>query len=58
MGLFNVFVVLPQLVVAATMGTIMKRFFPGEPIWTLAFAAGSLLIAAMAMSRVEVPGEA
>ena len=58
MGLFNVFVVVPQLLVATVMGTIMKLFFPGEPIWTLAFAAGSLLIAAMAMSRVEVPGEA
>jgi len=35
------------------MGSIMKRFFPTEPIWTMAFAAGTLAIAALAMLRVE-----
>jgi maltose/moltooligosaccharide transporter len=53
MGLFNVFVVLPQLLVATVMGSIMKRFFPGEPIWTMAFAAATLLVAAVAMLRVK-----
>ncbi len=55
MGLFNVFVVIPQLLVATVMGSIMKAFFPGQPIWTMAFAAGTLVIAAMAMSRVKLP---
>lgn len=58
MGLFNVFVVVPQLLVATVMGSIMKAWFPGEPIWTMAFAAGTLVLAALAMSRVTVPGEA
>lgn len=53
MGLFNVFVVLPQLLVATVMGSIMKAFFPGEPIWTMAFAAGTLLVAAAASLRIE-----
>ncbi len=53
MGLFNVFIVIPQLLVATVMGTIMKMFFPGEPIWTMLFAAGSLVIAALAMLRVQ-----
>jgi maltose/moltooligosaccharide transporter len=53
MGLFNVFVVLPQLLVATVMGSIMKALFPGEPIWTMAFAAGTLVIAAVAALRVE-----
>ena len=53
MGLFNVFVVVPQLLVATVMGSIMKRFFPDEPIWTMAFAAGVLLLAALAMLRVN-----
>ncbi|MEQ1542520.1 MAG: MFS transporter [Novosphingobium sp.] len=57
MGLFNVFVVVPQLLVATVMGSIMKLFFPGEPIWTMAFAAGTLVLAALAMTRVSVPGE-
>ena len=55
MGLFNVFVVIPQLLVATVMGSIMKRFFPGEPIWTMAFAAGVMVLAALAMLRVEEP---
>jgi maltose/moltooligosaccharide transporter len=55
MGLFNVFVVVPQLLVATVMGSIMKRFFPGDPIWTMAFAAGVMALAALAMLRVEEP---
>ena len=35
------------------MGSIMKAFFPGQPLYTMAFAAGTLLIAAAAMMRVD-----
>ncbi len=52
MGLFNAFVVIPQLLVATVMGSIMARYFPGEPIYTMAFAAVTLLAAAIAMLRV------
>jgi len=58
MGLFNVFVVIPQLLVATVMGQVMKWLFPGQPLWTMAFAAGTLVLAALAMTRVKVPGEA
>jgi maltose/moltooligosaccharide transporter len=37
------------------MGSIMKRFFPDDPIWTMAFAAGVMVLAAMAMLRVREP---
>ena len=53
MGLFNIFIVVPQLLVATVMGSIMLWLFPGEPIWTMLFAAGSWLIAALAMQRVR-----
>jgi maltose/moltooligosaccharide transporter len=53
MGLFNVFVVIPQLLVATVMGSILKAYFPTEPIWTMAFAAAVMLCAALAMLRVE-----
>ena len=53
MGLFNIFVVVPQLLVATVMGSIMKAFFPGEPIWTMAFAAVTLLVAAAASLRIR-----
>jgi maltose/moltooligosaccharide transporter len=52
MGLFNVFVVLPQLLVATVMGTIMKALFPDQPIWTMLAAALVLAAAAIAMLRV------
>jgi len=53
MGLFNVFVVVPQLLVATVMGSIMKAAFPDEPIWTMLVAAGVLVLAALAMTRVK-----
>ncbi len=52
MGLFNVFIVVPQLLVATVMGTILKTYFPTEPIWTMAFAAVVMVLAALAMLRV------
>ncbi|MBX7483392.1 MFS transporter [Qipengyuania sp. 6D47A] len=53
MGLFNIFIVVPQLLVATVMGSVMQAFFPGEPIWTMLFAAILWLISAAAMLRVR-----
>lgn len=55
MGLFNIFIVVPQLLVATVMGSIMKAFFPTEPIWTMLFAAIVMGLAALAMLRVKEP---
>ncbi|HEV2594406.1 MAG TPA: MFS transporter [Sphingomicrobium sp.] len=54
MGLFNVFIVVPQLLVATVMGSVMKAFFPGQPVWTMLIAALVMTIAALAMLGVEV----
>ena len=53
MGLFNIFIVVPQLLVATVMGSIVKAFFSTTPIYTMAFAAGVMVLAALAMLRVE-----
>jgi maltose/moltooligosaccharide transporter len=53
MGLFNIFIVVPQLLVATVMGSIMKAFFPNEPIWTMLAAAIVMSVAALAMLRVR-----
>jgi maltose/moltooligosaccharide transporter len=53
MGLFNIFIVVPQLLVATVMGSLMRSFFPGEPIWTMLIAALVMAIAAIAMLGVE-----
>jgi maltose/moltooligosaccharide transporter len=53
MGLFNIFIVVPQLLVATVMGSIMKAFFPNQPIWTMLAAAIVMAVAALAMLRVS-----
>jgi maltose/moltooligosaccharide transporter len=35
------------------MGSIMKAAFPDRPIWTMAFAAVVMALAALAMIRVS-----
>jgi maltose/moltooligosaccharide transporter len=52
MGLFNAFIVVPQLLVATVMGSIVKLWFPTEPVWTMAFAAAVWALAALAMLRL------
>ena len=56
MGIFNFFVVLPQLIVATIMGGIIKTWFPTEPAYTMLIAAAVMAIAAIAMLRVRTAG--
>jgi len=53
MGIFNFFIVVPQLLVATVMGAIIRTFFPAEPVWTMACGALVLVLAAAAMLRVK-----
>lgn len=53
MGIFNFFIVLPQLLIATVMGGIIRAFFPGEPIWTMLVASIVMAIAALSMFRVS-----
>lgn len=53
MGIFNFFIVLPQLIVATLMGAIIKQYFPGDPAWTMLIAAAVMAIAALAMLRLR-----
>jgi maltose/moltooligosaccharide transporter len=46
MGIFNFFVVLPQIVVALVMGAIVKRAFPVDPVGVMALAGISFTVAA------------
>jgi len=52
MGLFNIFIVLPQLIVSSVMGQVVRTFFPGDPVWAMLIAAGVMTVAALAMLRV------
>jgi maltose/moltooligosaccharide transporter len=53
MGVFNFFIVIPQIVAAALLGFLVGRFFGGQPIHALAIGGGSLLLAAALTLRVE-----
>jgi maltose/moltooligosaccharide transporter len=53
MGVFNFFIVIPQIVAAALLGFLVGRFFDGEAIYALAIGGGSLLLAAGLTLRVE-----
>jgi maltose/moltooligosaccharide transporter len=54
MGLFNIFIVIPQLLVATVMGSLMKALFPEQPLWTMAIGAAVLVVAALLMTGVRV----
>jgi len=53
MGIFNFFIVLPQLLIATIMGGIIQSFFPADPIWTMLVAALMMVLGALAMLRVR-----
>jgi maltose/moltooligosaccharide transporter len=53
MGVFNFFIVIPQIVAAAVLGFVVGRFFGGEAIYALLIGGASLLVAAALTLRVE-----
>jgi maltose/moltooligosaccharide transporter len=53
MGVFNFFIVIPQIVAAAILGFFVGRFFGGHAIYALMVGGGSLLLAAGLTLRVE-----
>jgi maltose/moltooligosaccharide transporter len=55
MGIFNFFIVLPQLLIATIMGAVINLFFPDAPLWTMLCAALAMGVAALAMLRVREP---
>jgi maltose/moltooligosaccharide transporter len=56
MGVFNFFIVIPQIVAAAVLGFLVRRFFGGEAIYAMLIGGGSLLLAALLMLRVREEG--
>lgn len=54
MGMFNFFIVLPQLLAASVLGTLLNVFFDGQAIYALALGAASLVIAALYVLSIKV----
>jgi maltose/moltooligosaccharide transporter len=53
MGVFNFFIVIPQIVAAALLGFLVGRFFGGEAIYALLIGGASLVLAAGLTLRVD-----
>jgi maltose/moltooligosaccharide transporter len=53
MGVFNFFIVIPQIVAAAVLGFVVGRFFGGEAIDALLVGGVSLVLAAILTLRVK-----
>jgi maltose/moltooligosaccharide transporter len=53
MGVFNFFIVIPQIVAAAILGYLVGHFFGGDAIYALVIGGASLLLAAALMLRVK-----
>jgi maltose/moltooligosaccharide transporter len=55
MGIFNFFIVIPQLMAASVLGVLLKLFFHNQPIWALGLGGASLIIAGLCTLRVREP---
>jgi maltose/moltooligosaccharide transporter len=57
MGIFNMFIVLPQIVAAVTLGPLVKNVFGGQAIFALVLSGVCLLIGALCLVRVKEAAE-
>lgn len=57
MGIFNFFIVIPQLLAASILGLILRHGFDNQPIFALIIGGVSFLFAALAVSRVTTAAQ-
>lgn len=57
MGVFNIFIVVPQLLAATLLGFLVTNIFGGVPIYAMVIAAVSFVAAAAATLLVKEQGE-
>ncbi|HET7663466.1 MAG TPA: MFS transporter [Rhodanobacteraceae bacterium] len=54
MGIFNFFIVIPQVLAAAILGPILTTFLHGQPLYALALGGVGMVVAGLCMLRVPV----
>lgn len=57
MGIFNFFIVIPQLLAASVLGLILKHGFANQPIYALTLGGVAFVFAALALTRVTLATE-
>ncbi|WP_411832274.1 MFS transporter [Pseudoxanthomonas mexicana] len=55
MGIFNMFIVIPQIVAATLLGPVVRHLFGNQPIYALVISGASLLLGALCLYRVREP---
>jgi maltose/moltooligosaccharide transporter len=53
MGIFNFFIVIPQILAASVLGALVKHLFKGEAIYALVLGGVSMILAGIITLRVE-----
>jgi maltose/moltooligosaccharide transporter len=53
MGIFNFFIVLPQILAASILGFLVNKFFAGQTIYALVIGGSSMVIAGLLTLRVQ-----
>ena len=53
MGIFNFFIVLPQILATSILGYLMTNFFGGEAVYSLVLGGASMLLAALLTLLVD-----
>ena len=53
MGIFNFFIVIPQIIAASMLGFITRNLFQGEAIYSLMLGGAAMIVAAAAMFFVD-----
>ncbi len=52
MGIFNFFIVIPQILASAVLGFLVRVWFHGQAIYALVFGGGAMIVAAITMTFV------
>jgi len=56
MGIFNFFIVIPQVLAASILGLLLRLCFHNQPIWALGLGGFSLFVAGLCTLYVPEPG--
>jgi maltose/moltooligosaccharide transporter len=56
MGIFNYFIVIPQIVAAAILGFFLEKFFHSEAIYAMIIGGISMLLASVLILFVKDDG--
>jgi maltose/moltooligosaccharide transporter len=53
MGMFNLFVVIPQILAAAVLGLLVRTMFHGQAIWAIVLGGAAMVLSGLLMAFVK-----